>query len=275
MATRKATSMPVNTVNSEAEDSTLKRRARRRLIGAIALALLAVILLPMLFDAEKKPLDADISIQIPNKDAVVTKGPGAIVIPGAPGAVLSAPPDVKGDAKADAKGGAGAAAQSTAEPQEGAKAGAKGGAKAEPKTEPKAEPKADSKIDAKAEPKPPAAKPDDKRSAKDVAEEKRAAAILNAQAEAAKASAALSGKATAAEGGFAVQVGAFAAADKVQEARDKLGAAGIKTYTEKLDTKDGERTRVRAGPFAAKDAAEAAREQIKTLGFSGAAVVSR
>ena len=271
MATRKATSMPVNTVNSEAEDSTLKRRARRRLIGAIALALLAVILLPMLFDAEKKPLDADISIQIPNKDAMVTKGPGAIVIPGAPGAVLSAPPDVKGDAKADAKGGAGAAAQSTAEPQEGAKAGAKGGAKAEPK----AEPKADSKIDAKAEPKPPAAKPDDKRSAKDVAEEKRAAAILNAQAEAAKASAALSGKATAAEGGFAVQVGAFAAADKVQEARDKLGAAGIKTYTEKLDTKDGERTRVRAGPFAAKEAAEAAREQIKTLGFSGATVVSR
>ncbi len=267
MATRKATSMPVNTVNSEAEDSTLKRRARRRLIGAIALALLAVILLPMLFDAEKKPLDADISIQIPNKDAMVTKGPGAIVIPGAPGAVLSAPPDVKGDAKADAKGGAGAAAQSTAEPQEGAKAGAKGGAKAEPKAE--------SKIDAKAEPKPPAAKPDDKRSAKDVAEEKRAAAILNAQAEAAKASAALSGKATAAEGGYAVQVGAFAAADKVQEARDKLGAAGIKTYTEKLDTKDGDRTRVRAGPFAAKEAAEAAREQIKTLGFSGAAVVSR
>ena len=228
MATRKATSMPVNPVNpvnSEAQDSTLKRRARRRLIGAIALALLAVILLPMLFDVEKKPLDADISIQIPNKDAVVTRGPGAIVVPGAPGAVLSAPPDAKGEVKAD--------------------------------------------------PKAPAAKPEDKRSAKDLAEEKRAAAILNAQADAAKAAAALSGQAAPADGGFAVQVGAFAAADKVQEARDKLGAAGIKTYTEKLDTKDGVRTRVRAGPFAAKEAAEAAREQIKTLGFSGAAVVSR
>ncbi len=240
MATRKATSMPVNT---EAEDSTLKRRARRRLIGAMALALLTVILLPMLFDAEKKPLDADISIQIPNKDAVVTRGPGAIVVPGAPGAVLSAPPDAKGDVK----GAPGAVLP----------------------------PKAESRVESRAEPKAAAAKPEEKRSAKDLAEEQRAAAILNAQAEAAKASAALSGKAAPADGGFAVQVGAFAAADKVQEARDKLGAAGIKTYTEKLDTKEGERTRVRAGPFAAKAAAEAAREQIKTLGFSAAAVVSR
>ena len=247
--------MPVNTADSEDHDSTLKRRARRRLIGAIALALLAVILLPMLFDTEKKPLDADISIQIPNKDAVVTKGPGAIVIPGAPGAVLSVPPDAKGDLKG--------AAQSKAEPQ------------AEPKAGPKAEPKAEPKPEPKTEPKPLAAKPEEKRSAKDLAEEKRAAAILNAQAEAAKATAALSGKAAPADGGFVVQVGAFAATDKVQEARDKLGAAGFKTYTEKLDTKDGERTRVRAGPFAAKEAAEAAREQIKTLGFSGAAVVAR
>ena len=243
--------MPVNTADSEDHDSTLKRRARRRLIGAIALALLAVILLPMLFDTEKKPLDADISIQIPNKDAVVTKGPGAIVIPGAPGAVLSVPPDAKGDLKG--------AAQSKAEPQAEPKAGLKAESKPEPKTEPK----------------PLAAKPEEKRSAKDLAEEKRAAAILNAQAEAAKATAALSGKAAPADGGFVVQVGAFAATDKVQEARDKLGAAGFKTYTEKLDTKDGERTRVRAGPFAAKEAAEAAREQIKTLGFSGAAVVAR
>ena len=61
-------------VTSEAQDSTLKRRARRRLIGAIALVLLAVIVLPMVFDAEKRPLDADISIQIPNQDAVVAKG---------------------------------------------------------------------------------------------------------------------------------------------------------------------------------------------------------
>ena len=241
--------MPVNTGT---EDSTLKRRARRRLIGSIALALLAVIVLPLLFDAEKKPLEADISIQIPNKDAVVTRGPGAIVVPGAPGAVMSAPPDAKGDAAA------------------------KPAAKTDSGVEPKPEAKPESKSGAINElTKTPAAKSDEKRSTKDIAEEKRAAAILSAQADTAKAAAALSGSGASPDGGFAVQIGAFAAADKAQEARDKLNAAGIKTYTEKLDTKDGERTRVRAGPFAAKEAAEAARERIKSLGFAGASVVVR
>ena len=78
-----------------------------------------------------------------------------------------------------------------------------------------------------------------------------------------------------AAGAYAVQIGAFVTDEKVQEARDKLSAAGIKTYTEKLDTKDGERTRVRAGPFATKDAADEARDKIKGLGFAGAQAVAR
>ncbi len=224
---------------AEADDSTLKRRARRRLIGAIALALVAVIVLPMVFDAEKKPLDADISIQIPNKDALVTKGPGA----------LNSPVDGKA-APADGK----------AAPVDAMKADAK------------ADNKADTKIEAKAL---PAAKSANAPSAKDLAEEKRAAAILNAQAGSAAGNEGKAAKAPATEGAFAVQVGAFAAEDKVKEVRDKLGAAGIKTYTEKLDTKDGERTRVRAGPFAAREAADAAREQIRGLGFANANVVPR
>ena len=216
---------------AEADDSTLKRRARRRLIGAIALVFLAVIILPMVFDAEKKQLDADISIQIPNQDAVVTKGIGA---PGS-GGTNAAPP---------------AAAKAEANPE----------SRAEPKAETKAPEKAEDKSAVKSEP---------KRSAKDLAEEQRAAAILNAKDATAKAE-----KAPAA-GAYAVQIGAFVTGEKVQEARDKLSAAGIKTYTEKLDTKDGERTRVRAGPFATKDAADEARDKIKGLGFAGAQAVAR
>jgi len=60
-----------------------------------------------------------------------------------------------------------------------------------------------------------------------------------------------------------------------QEVRDKLGEAGVKTYVEKVSTKDGERTRVRAGPYASKDAAETARGKVAGLGFKGATVVSR
>ena len=54
-----------------------KKRARRRLIGASALVLAAVIGLPMIFDSEPKPLADDIAIQIPSRDK--------------PGAAASAP----------------------------------------------------------------------------------------------------------------------------------------------------------------------------------------
>ncbi|MFZ6656011.1 SPOR domain-containing protein [Undibacterium sp. TJN19] len=45
-----------------------KKRARRRLIGAVALALAAIIGLPMILDSEPKPLADDINIRIPSKD---------------------------------------------------------------------------------------------------------------------------------------------------------------------------------------------------------------
>ena len=45
-----------------------KKRARRRLIGASALVLAAIIGLPMIFDSEPKPLADDIAIQIPSRD---------------------------------------------------------------------------------------------------------------------------------------------------------------------------------------------------------------
>ncbi len=45
-----------------------KKRARRRLIGATALVLAAIIGLPMIFDSEPKPLSNDITIQIPPRD---------------------------------------------------------------------------------------------------------------------------------------------------------------------------------------------------------------
>jgi len=50
--------------NSE-EELQLKKRARRRLVGAIALVLLVVVFLPMFLDSEPKPLNQDIAITIP------------------------------------------------------------------------------------------------------------------------------------------------------------------------------------------------------------------
>ena len=46
---------------------TLKRRGRRRLVGAVALVLLAVIVLPMVFDPEPRGT-APVSVRIPGED---------------------------------------------------------------------------------------------------------------------------------------------------------------------------------------------------------------
>ena len=117
------------------------------------------------------------------------------------------------------------------------------------KSETKPVEKTDIKADAKPAPKP-ATKADDGT---------RAKALLNGQAPAASPASA------PAEGRMVVQVGAFADADKAQEVRQKLEKAGLKTYTQVAETKDGKRIRVRVGPFATKADADKAASKIKTL----------
>ena len=55
----------------------------------------------------------------------------------------------------------------------------------------------------------------------------------------------------------------------VQNIKSKLGELGIKVYTEPLDSPQGRKTRVRAGPFPSRDAAEKALEKMKRIGVSG------
>jgi DedD protein len=46
----------------------LRRRARRRLIGAVVLALAAAVVVPMLLESDPKPLGEDVSVKIPQQD---------------------------------------------------------------------------------------------------------------------------------------------------------------------------------------------------------------
>lgn len=61
---------------------TLKRRGRRRLVGAVALALLAVIVLPMIFDPEPRGTPP-VSVRIPGEDdkAFAPKPPAKAAAP--------------------------------------------------------------------------------------------------------------------------------------------------------------------------------------------------
>ena len=62
-----------------------------------------------------------------------------------------------------------------------------------------------------------------------------------------------------------MQIGAFADASKASDIRQKLERAGLKAYTQVVNTKDGQRTRVRVGPFEGRGAADKAAARIKTL----------
>jgi DedD protein len=93
--------------------------------------------------------------------------------------------------------------------------------------------------------------------------------------EAARAQALLEGKPVATtpvvgEGRFVVQVGAFADVAKAREARTRLEHAGLKTYTQVVETKDGKRIRVRVGPFASKAEADKAADKVKGLDLAAA-----
>jgi len=68
---------------------------------------------------------------------------------------------------------------------------------------------------------------------------------------------------------FVVQVGAFA---NPQAAIAKLKSANVPHYTESMQ---GNLTRVRAGPFPTREAADKALEQLKGLGFQPGAVTTK
>ena len=72
--------------------------------------------------------------------------------------------------------------------------------------------------------------------------------------------------------GFAVQVGAFRDDAKLKQARDKLAGASIPHYTERLESPGGPLTRLRAGPFATREAAEGAQVALKRAALDGKVV---
>ena len=241
----------------EALDPVLpeKKRARRRLIGAVALVLAAVIGLPMVLDSEPRPLADDIAIQIPSKD----KPAGGTIAR----TEMATASKVAASASLDPKEEVVEAPAAPAIPAPPVRAEAKPEA---PKAREESKPAAPAAVVAKADPKP--AESIDKAEKVDKADKAE---------EAARAKALLEGKpdpkaAEKKSGKFVIQVAALATKEKVDELQGKLKGAGIKSYTEKIATGSGDRTRIRVGPFASKEEAEKARAKIVKLGLNGTLV---
>ena len=67
---------------------------------------------------------------------------------------------------------------------------------------------------------------------------------------------------------FVVQVGAYSDAASVRNVRQKIERTGLKTYTQVAKTEQGNRTRVRLGPFNSRAEADRAAQKIKSLGLT-------
>ncbi|MBY0463936.1 MAG: SPOR domain-containing protein, partial [Burkholderiales bacterium] len=281
----------------------VRQRAKHRLMGVSVLVLAAVVLFPLLFDTQPRPIPVDIPIEIPSrktakpltvepapeptvelstaaakpadaKAPVKTEGVARavaddeeVIISHTPARAPVKPLPAKSDAvkpeSAPAKEAAGAPMK------EGVKEALKEPAKAAPPKETHKEP---AKEPAKEAPKPAAVKEVAKEPVKDPVKEP----IKDAAVDAARAQALLEGKAPPAAAKpaaaadvpgarYIVQVGAFADSAVAQSARLKLERAGIKTYTHVIETPEGKRIRVRVGPFDGKAEAEKAAARIKGL----------
>jgi DedD protein len=209
----------------------LRQRARQRLVGAAALVLAGVIGFPLVFDTQPRPVALDIPIDIPDKD----KSKPILISPAtvAPADVVLVPKPAESLPPVPAAATKEAAIDtevvlSTSKPVE----------------------KIVDKPQDKAVDKPAGKAPEASQSAPDDA--KKARALLEAAAASPGAR-------------FVVQAGAFADAGAAKDARAKLERAGMKTYTNVADTKDGKRTRVRVGPVATLAEADQLAERIKKL----------
>lgn len=230
----------------------MRKRAKHRLIGAAVLVLMGVVGFPLLFDTQPRPIPVDIPIEIPGKGTVkplVIPAPADATAP-ASVSVASAAEKVAAAASLAPKEEILPSKQAPALVEQAPEA-IKNEAKPDLKPEVKAEARPPAKVEAKPAPKAPSASDGGA----------RASALLNGK------TATLADKSSGAEsqGRVVVQVGAFADVAKAREVRVKLEKAGLKTYAQVAETKDGKRIRVRVGPFASKAEAEKAASKIKAL----------
>ena len=276
-----------------------RTRARRRLVGAAVLVAAGVVVFPVLFETQPRPIPIDLPIEIPRKDGVPPlPAPGARPEPRATG---PQPPQPEADARHAAHADA-TAADDPVITETPADAGREVAppprpaltvAPPRPKTQLAALPAsapasasakramaaASKPVNAKAA----ASKPADSRAAASKPAGAKLAAskpadtkpVAGRSTDAERAQALLEGRAppgkttdtpaaASAGGRFAVLVGAFSEDSAAREARSKLERLGLKSYLQVTDTPGGKRIRVRVGPYASREEAERATAKIRS-----------
>lgn len=220
------------------KEDQFKRRARRRLVGAVALVLLMVTVLPMVLDdrSGQKSAPPEIAISIPSQEGTEFTSKIVPVTPQAATPVdLASPVQQAADAPSETKPTTPAvtAVESNATESKPAASSAKPAGEIAPA---KIEPAKAAVSEIKPTPTTPA---------------------------------------TIKKGSVSVQIGVFSDAVKVKQMRAKIAEKGIQCYTENMNTPKGTKYRVRCGPFADKPAAQQALETLKANGYNGILVTNQ
>lgn len=239
-----------------AEEERLRTRARQRLIGAALLVLLAVLLLPWVFDSPPRPLPSDLPIDIPRREAAVALGlpseraapetaPGPSDPLPTPAAEPVRPPPVERSTPVPPRAPEAPAAREreTVEPAVTAAPAARRAASAP--AAPRA-PAASSAV--------PPKRPEPVAAGKGGAETPAPAAAKPAPE-------------TTPGARYIVQIGAYADPATARAARLKVERLGLKTYVHEIDVPGGKRIRVRVGPFSDREEAARVQDRLEKAGF--------
>ncbi|WP_374422915.1 SPOR domain-containing protein [Chromobacterium sp.] len=259
----------------------LRKRARRRLVGAVVLVTIATVVLwnvvGRLPEQQMKPESIEVLGASAPAASHADASAGAAVLP--PMAQAASAPQAASaglaEARPSAKPGATelAANLSTMTPAAPAVQPAPA-VKAEAKPEPKPEAKTETKPKAEHKPEPKPAKPEHKKP--DIKlEEKPArkpdpAAILEGRFDSLdKPAAKKEEPAAKAEGKSVIQLAALSDPDKADALKSKLSSIGVTAHFSKVQTSKGEVTRVRVGPFNSRAEAQATLQKLAKAGVNG------
>jgi len=218
--------------------AALRVRARRRLIGAAALLLAVAVALPMLLDKEPRPVPDAIPIDIPSDKMPFT--PRLALPPQDAASAPIVPPPDAAPAEESRREAAPKAERTEATDKPVDKSGAKSPAKPSGVATAKTTDRA--------------------------AEEKRARDLLEGKSTVASAAA------PATTGKYLLQAAALGSESAARELVERLKKQGFASFTERTDTKDGVRFRVRLGPYATRDEAERVRARLRAMGISASVV---
>lgn len=223
------------TKNISEEELLLRKRARRRLVGAIILVLISVTVLPIIFDepkSENEKHEIAINLPIPNQNDRNSFAPKAEPV------------------GRESIHGVDALSESQSKPK-GTPQNAEEGIEVAGEQKRIPIPGIKPKID------------------KHPIEVKNTAAA-NITAAVVVATPAITAADTTK--GFVVQLGAFSDQLKAKQQQANLASNGFKAYTETLKIDNNEVTRVRIGPFSARSAAENEIKKLKKIGLDGVVV---